>query len=312
MKKLLKLSSVGLLLAISLMGCSSKSGNEDTTQEEGNQVTSENVVDSSAKYIEETISIKNGDYEIPAVITLPVVDEEEKFPVVVMCHGTGSNKDEAGNGYKIYAPKLAEAGVGSIRFDFIGTGDSKVDYVEYNFGTAVSDANAVIEYAKTLSNVDTESIGIMGWSQGGTIALLTAGQNSDVKSIATWAGAVDMSKSIDEAGYEEAKANGFSIKEFEWRDSLKLGLQWYEDARNTDVLAEFSKSSAPILALNGKDDDVVLPEDAEKIAAASSNTNSKVSIVEGTDHTFSLFTGDLSKFEEVCNQTTNWFLDTLK
>lgn len=311
MSKLVRLFSVGLLVTVSLIGCSAnkESGSEN---QQGEKTSVSEGVESTSKYTEETVKIKNGDYEIPAVVTLPVVAEGEKFPIVVMCHGTGSNKDEAGNGYKMYAPKLAEAGIGSIRFDFIGTGDSTVDYSKYNFETAISDVNTVIEYGKTLNGVNAEKIGIMGWSQGGSIALLAAGQNSDIKSVVTWAGATDLSGLITEEGYEEAKANGFSIMKFDWRDDLNLGLQWYEDVKSTDILAEFSKSPAATLAINGGNDDVVLPENAQKIADAAANKDSKALVVEETDHTLSLFTGDLTKFEEVCKETTNWFADTLK
>ena len=54
---------------------------------------------------ESVVSIPNGDHEVPATVCMP--SGEGKFPVVVMLHGTGSNRDEAGNGYKMAAPVLA-------------------------------------------------------------------------------------------------------------------------------------------------------------------------------------------------------------
>ena len=93
-----------------------------------------------------------------------------------MLHGTGSNRDEAGNGYKMAAPVLAEKyGIATVRIDFMGSGDSTADYTGYTFESAVSDAVAAANYAQDARTTSTrEHIGVMGWSQGGTDALLCA------------------------------------------------------------------------------------------------------------------------------------------
>jgi poly(3-hydroxybutyrate) depolymerase len=56
-------------------------------------------VDPSA-YVENSVLLDAGTYQIPAVVTLPVNRADGAFPAVVMLHGYGSNKDEAGNGYR--------------------------------------------------------------------------------------------------------------------------------------------------------------------------------------------------------------------
>ena len=65
------------------------------------------AVAEEAAYTETVVSIPNGDHDIPATVCVP--NGEGKFPAVVMLHGTGSNRDEAGNGYKMAAPVLAES-----------------------------------------------------------------------------------------------------------------------------------------------------------------------------------------------------------
>lgn len=257
--------------------------------------------------------IQNKNHKIPAILTLPKKNTDKKYPIVVMNHGTGSNKDEAGNGYKMLSSKLAAQGIASIRFDFIGTGDSETDYIEYNLKTAVSDTNKVIEYAMNLNQINQEKIGLLGWSQGGTVSLLTAASNTRVKTVVTWAGAIDLSEGlITDEGYKKAKENGYSILEFGWRPEVKLALEWYEDVLNTDVLKEFSKSNASILAINGTDDDVVLPENAIKIAKASKNSESKYVLIEDADHTYRIFTGNLEKYTELSDLTVKWFVEKLK
>lgn len=263
-------------------------------------------------YTKQYVMIPNGDYQIPAVVTLPKTKSDQKVPLVVMCHGTGSNKDEAGNGYKILAPKLAQAGIGSIRFDFIGTGDSTVDYIKYSLQSAVRDTNRVAAYAAQLTMVDADKIGVMGWSQGGTVALLAAAENPKLKTVVTWAGAVDLSGLITEAGYKQAQEQGYSVLEFGWRSSLKLGLEWYQDVKTTDVLKEFAKSKAPVLAINGAEDKVVNPKNADLIVKASTNSKSKTEIMAQADHTFKIFSGDMTVFNQLCDTTVSWFEQTLK
>jgi len=260
-------------------------------------------------YTEKFVLISNDDHEIPAVVTVPI--GEGGFPVVVMLHGTGSDKDEAGGGYLIAAPALARAGIASIRFDFMGNGESTADYIDYNFTSAVSDTNAALNYAAGLAEIDGTRAGVMGWSQGGTIAILAAGQEPIFKSVVCWAGAPDLTLIGTPEAYEIAKEQGYYELTFAWRSSLRLGLQWFDEVYNTDVLEVLSSSAAPVLAISGSEDTVVVPENSYRIVEASRNEASEVLIIEGADHTFNIFTGDMTAFHELVEATVNWFKETL-
>lgn len=69
------------------------------------------------------IGIRNGNHEIPAVWVCP--DGTGPFPVMILCHGTASHKDEVGNLFVQLANRLAEQGIASIRFDYAGCGESR-------------------------------------------------------------------------------------------------------------------------------------------------------------------------------------------
>ena len=82
-------------------------------------------------YIETVVSIEVPEQDgipahtVPATVTIPTsASADAKVPGVVMLHGTGSNREEAGNGYAMAAPDLAMAGIATIRIDFMGNGDS--------------------------------------------------------------------------------------------------------------------------------------------------------------------------------------------
>ena len=64
------------------------------------------------------------------------------------------------------------------------------------------------DYLAALGTIDMDHVGIMGWSQGGRLALLTAGRNDVFTSVCTWAGAYDQ-KGSEEEQYEIAKKNGY-------------------------------------------------------------------------------------------------------
>jgi hypothetical protein len=266
-------------------------------------------------YTEEIVTIHGENYDIPATVCLPA--GEGPFPAVVMLHGTGSNRDEAGNGYAYAAPVLAgKYGIATIRIDFPGNGDSTADYMLYTFRSAVADAKAAADYMAALDVIDGSRIGVMGWSQGGTDALLACAWEPDTfKSIVTWAGAPDMKLDgfFSEADYEEAKANGFFVMEFDWRENLNVSLAWCDDVANTDVLAEFANGYAgPVLAIAGLNDDTVDPEWSKRIAAVSMNEASGTFFIEGMDHTFNVFTGDLSALYSAIDATGEFFSATLR
>ena len=256
---------------------------------------------------QQTILIDGGDHQIPATVCLP--EGDGPFPALVMLHGTGSNRDEAGGGYAVAAPILAEDyGIATIRIDFMGNGESTASYEGYTFASAVGDAVAAAEHLASLPQIDKARIGVMGWSQGGTDALLSAGRHPERFScVVTWAGAPDLSDGedmINDALYAEAKANGFFVMNFDWRDPLHVSLQWCEDVLNTDVLAEFAAFPGPVLAIAGKDDTTVNPEWSQKIREASPNERSAVYLIEGMDHTFNVFTEeDLHSLKDAIRAT---------
>lgn len=264
-------------------------------------------------YVETVVSIDAGDHQIPATICMPTA--EGVYPAVVMLHGTGSTRDEAGGGYAYAAPVLAEKyGVATIRIDFMGNGDSTADYTGYTFASAVADAVAAAQYMVALENIDGDHIGVMGWSQGGTDALLSAGEHPEIfKSVVTWAGAPDLGLLLTDEDYTEAQEQGYFTMEFDWREPLNVSLQWCEDVKNIDVLDVFTAFEGPVLAIHGTEDTTVDPDWSNKIAGTSTNEASGTCFIEGMDHTFNVFTEeDLHSLYTAIDATGEFFAETLK
>lgn len=265
---------------------------------------------SAEAYTEQDIIIDAGDHQIPATLTLPEAVEGKTYPAVIMLHGNGSTRHEAGNAYDFTAPEMAKAGIATIRFDYIGNGDSTSDYIDFTYDKGVEDAMKCYDYLATLGTIDMDHVGIMGWSQGGRLALLTAGRNDVFTSVCTWAGAYDQ-KGREEEQYEIAKKNGYYEVTYDWRDSLKQSPAYYECAMAIDYAKEVANIKAPILAINGKEDTVVTPETAQEIVDASTNPDSQVLLLDGADHTFCVFSGDDTVLRTLVQDTIDWFNRTL-
>lgn len=291
-----KFLSLFLALAMSI-ACCTLAAAEDTAE--------------AMKYTEENITIDAGDHQIPATLTVPVGAEGEKFPAVVMLHGNGSTRHEAGNAYDYAALAMAKAGIATIRFDYIGNGDSTSDYIDFTYDKGVEDAMKCYEYLKTLGTIDMDHVGVMGWSQGGRLALLTAARNEVFTSVLTWAGAYDQ-KGNEEEQYAIAKENGYYEVTYDWREPLKQSPAYYECAMSIDYPAEVAKIKVPLLAINGKADTTVVPETAQKIVDAAVNSpDAEVLLLDGADHTFCVFSGDDTVLKTLVQDTIDWFKKTL-
>lgn len=93
----------------------------------------------------------------------------------MLCHGFGGTKE--GQLFDLIADSLAMHGIASIRFDFNGHGESEGDFVEMTVPNEIEDAKKVYEYVRDLRYVN--KVAILGHSQGGVVASMTAGELPD-------------------------------------------------------------------------------------------------------------------------------------
>ena len=97
---------------------------------------------------------------------------KDSCPMVILMHGIFSSKD--------YGPMpqlargLAKAGIASIRFDFDGHGRSEGRKQDMTIEKELADARAVWNYVQSLPYVS--AVGLLGHSQGGVVASMTAGR----------------------------------------------------------------------------------------------------------------------------------------
>ena len=114
------------------------------------------------------ITIKRGELNIKGRI---YGDTGIKRPVFILCHGFMANQ----NMYSPYAKMIAELGSIAVTFDFCGGGlfsisDGKSENM--TILTEKEDLMSVIDYLK--NEPFTDSIALLGFSQGGLVSILVA------------------------------------------------------------------------------------------------------------------------------------------
>lgn len=114
---------------------------------------------------------------LAATLTLPESASADT-PVVVMVTGSGpQNRDEElfeHRPFAVIADRLARAGIASLRYDGRGTAKSGGDFASSTTMTFKDDAASALDFARSFA--PAAKVGILGHSEGGTIALLLAAE----------------------------------------------------------------------------------------------------------------------------------------
>lgn len=126
--------------------------------------------------VKDTVFLSSDGTELAGTLTCPVAMSDKKYPLVIMVTGSGpQNRDEELFEHKpfaVIADYLAGKGIASFRYDDRGTASSKGDYSTATIETFMEDLKSASRMARSLGIFD--KFGIIGHSEGGTLAVLTA------------------------------------------------------------------------------------------------------------------------------------------
>jgi hypothetical protein len=115
--------------------------------------------------------------------TLAIPEGTSPFPAVVVCHPHplyGGSMDN--NVVRAVSEALTQASLASVRFNFRGVGSS-----QGKFGHGIGereDVKAAISYASTVMEIDSDRIGLTGYSAGAGFALPSALNDERIKALA--------------------------------------------------------------------------------------------------------------------------------
>lgn len=143
-------------------------------------------------YYSEEVTFQNQADKIYLKGTLTLPKKEGKYPVVIIISGSGP-QDRNGEmfGHKLYwviADQLTKNGIGVLRFDDRGIGESGGKVAQTNIETNSADVKGAIAYLKTRKDIIISKIGLIGHSIGGIVAPKVASETKDINYIILMAG----------------------------------------------------------------------------------------------------------------------------
>lgn len=251
--------------------------------------------------IKKDIFVIDGKHNKPILIDVTYLEKSINNPIIVFCHGYKGFKDWGA--WNLMAEVFAKAGFCFLKFNFShngGTIKQPIDFPDLdafgnnNYTKELDDLQSVVDWCfendtiKTLGNLD--NLTLLGHSRGGGIVSIKACEDSRIKQVISLAGVSDfLNRSATNTNIEDWKKSGVTyVLNGRTQQQMPHFYQFYEDTiRNKDRLdieKAVSKLNIPHLIIHGDKDTSVLIDEAKSLHKW--NPNSKLEIIEGTDHVF--------------------------
>ena len=247
----------------------------------------------------------DGDHgKLSAILQTP--DGQEKFPLVILCHGFNADKNYLV--LKSLADDLETRGIASIRFDFNGHGKSDGRFQDMTIVNEISDAKKVYDYATKIDGVT--SISIAGHSQGGVVSSMVAGDlgAKKIKSVVLMAPAAVLR---DDAicgnlmGVNYDALNPPEFVEFKTpHGNFKIGREYILTAQTLPIYETAEKFTGNALMIHGTGD-IVVPY-TYSLSYKKVYKHGKVELLKRADHSFS---GEENRVAKIA---ADWFARRLK
>ena len=125
------------------------------------------------KAIDEKVAIEGSKGKLSAIVSRPE-GVTGRMPVTILMHGFGGNKNA--QLMTLLSDSLLRHGIVTVRFDFNGHGESEGKFEEMTVPNEIEDAKKVYAYVCSQPWADSTRVALIGHSQGGVVASMTAGE----------------------------------------------------------------------------------------------------------------------------------------
>ncbi|HEX5167375.1 MAG TPA: alpha/beta fold hydrolase, partial [Thermomicrobiales bacterium] len=138
---------------------------------------------------DEDIRIPANGFRLAATLSKPMnAAPKDKLPLVVLVGGSGpTDRDETVYGIPIFgqlAGALADAGFMVVRYDKRAVGQSGGRAESATLNDYADDLIAVLTAVGKRDDVDDDRVAVLGHSEGGSVAMIAASREGDIKALA--------------------------------------------------------------------------------------------------------------------------------
>jgi uncharacterized OsmC-like protein/alpha/beta superfamily hydrolase len=186
------------------------------------------------------------------------------------------------------AAELSDLGLGVLRFDFTGLGDSDGDFSNTDFTSNIGDLVAAADWLRTHHRAPQV---LVGHSLGGAAALVAAPRIDEVRAVATIAAPSGTEHLITLLA--DSLATTSTATTSDGRADVRLGDRTFsirralvDDLARHEVLAAAAELDAALLLLHSPTDNVVGVDHAAAVYGAARHPKSFVAL-DGADHLLS-------------------------
>ena len=269
--------------------------------------------------LSENITIVSRGVNVPATFVRPATAAAPRSPVVVLAHGHGGTRDEAG-GFRRLAEVLGRRGIASIRPDFPGCGESNEPFTRNNLSNMLADTRAALDYARQVPDVDADRFGIVGYSMGARVAMLALADG--YTAAALWAPVgLDGPAAIfplvgGRSSYlelrEQARSDGAVPFATPWGQHQVLGRKWFDDLETYQPMAAVRSFTGALLVISGAEDVIIEPDIARAVAAAAADGKlARVEIVSEAGHGLGFYDDVAAISNHVIEATADFLVSEL-
>jgi hypothetical protein len=143
-------------------------------------------------YTDKEVSFANERAHVKLAGTFSVPNGRGPFPAVLLIAAAGrENRDEVAGGHKVFvvlADYLLRRGIAVLRYDKRGVGASSGDFDNAAFSDLLEDAASAFRYLRTRPEIDSRHLGVIGHSEGGSLAPAVASVEKGVAFVVAMAG----------------------------------------------------------------------------------------------------------------------------
>ena len=281
---------------------------------------------------DEAVRILANGFSLTGTVSKPADPAKGPFPAVILSGGTGApDRDELVAGIPILgqlAGALADAGFLVVRYDRRGIGQSggrpeAVTLLDYS-----DDQRAALKFLTSRKDVDNKRIAVVGYSEGGLVALLSAAAEKRIGAVVLLAtsgvsgselvlqqqehalGRMNITDAEKQARIamqkriNDAAITGKGLDAFTPAVRRQIDDTEFQSLLATDPSKLVSRVRQPILVVQGELDTQIAPSNADRLAALAlarkPSLAAEVVKVPGVNHLLALsLTGEQDEYDKL-------------